>query len=57
MRQRIVHKARSFEAARQWDIQQQVDMSASDRLRAVRSLQARVYGKHVPDIRQCRAKR
>lgn len=53
--ERTVHKARTFQAAAAWDIQQQVRMTPRDRWLAARQLRERVFGRHPKDVRACHA--
>ena len=50
--ERIVNKARGFEAADRYDIEQQLAMSVAERQRAARELKERVFGTEVPDVRE-----
>ncbi|UCH96627.1 MAG: hypothetical protein JSV88_07195 [Candidatus Aminicenantes bacterium] len=50
--ERIVHIAKSFEEAEQWDIEQNLAMTPDDRLEAAKELKERVYGKNPPDVRE-----
>jgi hypothetical protein len=50
---RIVNIARSFSEAEKWDIYQQINMTARQRMAAARELKERVYGKNVKDVREC----
>lgn len=52
--ERIVHKSRQFAEADDWDVRQQISMSARERMRAARELKDRLYPKQSLDIRQCR---
>jgi len=47
----IVNKAKTFEEADNWDIQQHVSMTPNERQAAAKKLKERVYGKNAPDIR------
>ena len=47
----IINKAKTFEEADRWDIQQHVSMTPSERQAAAKKLKERVFGKHAPDIR------
>ncbi len=49
---RIYHKAKNKKEAEEWDIRQQISMSADERLSVVDELKKRVYGKNVPDIKK-----
>lgn len=55
--ERIVHKARSFKAADEWDIRQHVELSPRERQQIARELKRRVYGTAVPDVRACHRKK
>jgi hypothetical protein len=48
-----VHKARSFEEADRWDVEQHVAMTPDERLRAARVLKDRAYPKDAKDVRAC----
>jgi len=48
--ERIVNKAKNYEAAAAWDAQQQICMSPQERIRAARLLQRRVFGRRA-DVR------
>ena len=51
--ERIVHKSRSFEEADRHDIQQQVQMTPQERMRAARALKERAYPADAEDVREC----
>jgi len=51
--ERVVHKTKSFQAAAQWDIEQQVRMTPQERRAVARQLKERVYGRHTKDVRAC----
>lgn len=51
--ERTVHKARTFEAAADWDRRQHVQLSPQERLRAARMLKRRAFPADVPDVRAC----
>ncbi|MGA2139376.1 MAG: hypothetical protein ABSH14_10985 [Verrucomicrobiia bacterium] len=53
--ERVVHKAKGFKEADEWDIQQQVAMTPEQRLRAAKELRDRVYPTNSKDVRACRA--
>jgi hypothetical protein len=53
--ERVIHKAKSFKEADEWDIQQQVAMTPEQRLRAARELRDRVYPANAKDVRACHA--
>jgi hypothetical protein len=49
--ERVVHKARSFKDADEWDRRQQMAMTPQQRILIARQLQRRVYGQ-VKDVRE-----
>lgn len=51
--ERIVHKARDFREAAEWDVAQQVRMTPRERWQAARRLKERVYGRNTKDVRAC----
>ncbi len=51
MVKRVVHIAKNQEEARQWDIQQALEMTHEQRQEAARTLRKRVYGTDTPDVR------
>ncbi len=55
--ERTVHKARSFRSAAQWDIEQQILMTARERWEVARQLKERVYGRNNRDVRACHVTR
>jgi hypothetical protein len=55
--ERVVHKAKSFKEAEDWDIEQQVAMTPEQRLRAAKELRDRVYPATAKDVRACHEKR
>jgi hypothetical protein len=55
--ERVVHIAKNFKEADEWDIQQQVSMTPEQRLRAAKELRDRVYPPNAKDIRACHTKR
>jgi hypothetical protein len=55
--ERVIHKAKSFKEAEEWDILQQVAMTPEQRLRAAKELRDRVYPANAKDVRACHAKR
>ncbi len=55
--ERIVHKARSFKEADQYDVEQQINLTYTKRLNAARLLKDRVYGKDAKDVRECHPKK
>jgi hypothetical protein len=52
MIERVVHVARNFKEAEEWDRRQMREMSRSDRLLAGRELQLRAHP-NAPDVRAC----
>jgi len=55
--ERIVHKARNFKAADEWDVRQHTELSPVERQRIARELKRRVYGDAAPDVRACHRKK
>jgi hypothetical protein len=51
-RDRTVHKARGFDEARRWDIEQHVSATHEERQATARELKRRVYGDGAPDVRE-----
>ncbi len=47
----IFNKAKTFEEADLWDIQQHISMTFAERQAAAKKLKGRVFGKNPPDIR------
>jgi hypothetical protein len=47
----IFHKAKNKKAADEWDIQQQISMTADQRFAIAAELKRRGYGPDAPDIR------
>ena len=54
--ERIVHKSRSFEETDRHDIQQPIQMTLQERMRAVRALKERVYPP-AEDVRESHRRR
>ena len=52
MLSRIVNRASSFRAADEWDISQQLAMTADERRLVAQELRRRFYGDRCPDVRQ-----
>jgi hypothetical protein len=50
--ERIVHKARSFKEADEWDKRQHQQMTPDERFAIARELQRRVFGPNPPDVRE-----
>ena len=51
MIKRVVHKAKNFQEAEEWDILQNIRMTPEERQAAAKELRIRFYGKNVPDVR------
>jgi hypothetical protein len=49
---RIVHLARDFREAEEWDIEQALSMTADQRRRVAKELRKRVYGSRTIDVRR-----
>jgi hypothetical protein len=49
--ERIAHKARSYAAARRWEIEQYASLAPDERRRIAKALRDRVYGRSRPDVR------
>lgn len=47
----IVHKARNFKDAEEYDIKQHTEMTPYERQAAAKALRERFYGKNLPDVR------
>lgn len=52
MMKKVVHKAKNFKEAEEWDILQHVRMSPEERQNVAAELRKRVYGKKSQDIRE-----
>ena len=52
MIKRVVHKAKNFQEAEEWDILQNIRMTPEERQAAAKELKIRVYGKKTPDVRE-----
>ncbi len=52
MIKRVVHKAKNFQEAEDWDILQHIRMTPEERQAAAKALRIRVYGKNAPDVRE-----
>lgn len=48
---RVVHKARDFLEADEWDIRQHISMTPEERQEVSRLLRIRFYGENNPDVR------
>jgi hypothetical protein len=51
MIKRVVHKAKNFQEAEEWDILQNIRMTPEERQAAAKELKIRFYGENVPDVR------
>lgn len=51
--ERVVHKAKSHEEARRWDIEQHLSMTIQERQRVARELKRRAYPRDAKDVRAC----
>jgi hypothetical protein len=51
--ERRVHKSKSFQAAAEWDIEQQIRMTPKERWAIARQLKDRVFGRRTKDVRAC----
>ena len=49
---KVVHKARSFTEAEEWDILQHIRMTPRERQLASMELKRRFYGERSPDVRE-----
>jgi hypothetical protein len=49
---KVVHKAKNFKEAEEWDILQQINMTPEERQNIALELRRRVYGKKSPDLRE-----
>jgi len=54
---RVVNVANGFREAREWEIQQELMMTPSQRQQAARAMKERFYGKNAPDVREAQQKR
>jgi len=54
---RIVHRAHSFQEAREWEILQELSMTPGQRQWAAKALKERFYGKNSPDVREAHRSR
>jgi len=52
--ERIVHKAKSFKEAEEWDIMQQINLTPEQRQEVARELEEQVYGSDTVDVRVSR---
>ena len=51
--ERIVNKAKNFEEAQIWDIQQHLQMTPQERMDVARLLKRKVYPLDAKDVRAC----
>lgn len=49
---KVVHKARNFKEAEEWDILQQIKLTSEERQDIALELRKRVYGEETPDVRE-----
>jgi predicted Fe-S protein YdhL (DUF1289 family) len=49
--ERIGHKARGFDEAHRWEIEQYRAMTPDERRRVAKALRDRVFGSQCPDVR------
>ncbi|MBI4575407.1 MAG: hypothetical protein HY722_03990 [Planctomycetes bacterium] len=50
--ERVVHRAKGFQAAARWDLEQHLSMTAEERLQAARELRLRAFGPDSRDVRE-----
>lgn len=55
--ERVAFKTRSFAEADRWDREQSWALTPDERLRILRVLQERVYGRDAPDVRESQRRR
>lgn len=53
--ERVVHIAKSFREAEEWDIMQAISLTPEQRQEIARVLKERVYGRYTLDVRASRA--
>jgi len=51
---RVFHKSKDFKEAEQWDVMQHIGLTPEERQKAAAELKKRVFGNHVPGIRDVR---
>ena len=56
-KERIVNIAHSYQEADRYDIEQQIQLTYAERMKAARILKERVYGKQTKDVRACHLKK
>ncbi len=49
---RVANKARGFDEARKWDLEQYRRMTPDERRAVAKALRDRVYGRNRPDVRE-----
>ena len=54
---RVFHIARNHKDAEKWDIEQQLNMTPMERMKAAHILKIRVYGENNPDVREWHRKK
>jgi hypothetical protein len=52
----ILHKARNFQEAEAWDIEQQIRLTSLERQKIAKLLKVRYYGENTPDVRYIKYK-
>ncbi len=50
--ERVVHKAKNFKEAEEWDILQQINLTPEQRQEIARQLKQRFYGSNTVDVRE-----
>lgn len=50
--EKVVHKAKDHKEAREYDINQIINLTPEERQKIVRDLQRRFYGEKSPDVRE-----
>lgn len=53
----VIHVAKGFHEAREWEIFQELSMTPAQRQRAAKTLKERYYGKNSPDVRAAHSNR
>jgi hypothetical protein len=54
---RVIHVAKGFHDAREWEILQELSMTPAQRQRVAKALKERFYGKNPPDVRETHSNR
>ena len=55
--ERVANKARGFEEARRWDLEQYRRMTPDERRAVAKTLRDKVYGRNRPDVREAERKK